>query len=519
MTQSICKYPDTFHFLSRREVREVTVPRHSRVNGSLEERAVSLRGLLQDSGPLGIGFALYLSSRIDVLPAEYCRALELTLDSAPALSPPEVERIAVADLGADLGRLFHQFDLIPFRPGAMVQSHSAELMNGAAVTVLVLRPEYADVRNTNQIPGQHWQKALHELTGGICIQDLLDDYRASILRATDFNLRGQAIELQVTHSEATAKRAGGRIYSELSGPNILTCSRSEKPCLEQALHLECDWRKVARELCQQWLRESLYGKFCPVDPRLANITLDGHLDIGFAGNEFIEIPQRTKDNLRSYLFATLVDDPLQAARHLLLEMVPPRDGLDDAGEFHSKFRQAAYFGALEPVLGSDTNALAQLLFQHWKTALDHGYSPGPHLLCFYRGLFSIARAGRKLVPDADPLREGLEELDAHTTAEQFNEIAGVGYWLQNADKFAMAMINLPRAMDEALNRGVGYARDDSYVSPKSFSFGRRSFMSRGMLLVAAIIFIFHADGNTWTEKSAVLALMLVGLLGLRAWNE
>src|SRR5437016_5898848 len=56
----------------------------------LEQRAKRLRLRLQESGPAYSCFALYLASRLDALPAEYCREFALTRDSAHILSPAQV---------------------------------------------------------------------------------------------------------------------------------------------------------------------------------------------------------------------------------------------------------------------------------------------------------------------------------------------------------------------------------------------------------------------------------------------
>jgi predicted unusual protein kinase regulating ubiquinone biosynthesis (AarF/ABC1/UbiB family) len=277
---------------------------------------------------------------------------------------------------------------------------------------------------------------------------------------------------------------------------------------------------LARTVCQTWLWESLNGRFCPIDVHAGNITTAGPQAIRFDGSEFIELPRRTKDNLRLYLMATLEDDPDCAARYLLQEMIPPKRGVNNPGEFRSRFRQAAYFGALEPILGTDTNALAQLIFQHWKTALDFGYTPAPHLLCFYRGLFSIARVARKLAPTEDPLREGLEELNATMTLGQFKDLASVSYWFQNSDKYAMAIINYPRALDEALNQASRPDLDDwSESTPERLSGKRRSLLAPIALVAAVTTFILRGDSNTWMERSIVIILLIAGLLALRVGKD
>jgi predicted unusual protein kinase regulating ubiquinone biosynthesis (AarF/ABC1/UbiB family) len=494
-----------------RDIQSLFASRHS-VDMSLGEQASALRKLLQGSGPLYSSFALYLSSRIDLLSAEYCRELALTPDAAPALSAEKVDRIMHEHLGPAHYQLFRQFESVPARSGLITQTHRAVLLNGEAVSVTVLRPEFAVLRRNQpeQIALANARTALSEFAG----PEVIEDFLGTIGRATDLELRSRAYAIMAADPDLLGMRRMPRFYAELSGQQVLTLSRAEETFLDQRLQAGGVAEEMARDLCRQWLRNTLCSLICPVDARLDNIAVTPQSASIFYGNEFIELPQDTAQNLRQYLLATLVDDPDRAARYLLQEMRAPAHGVDDLSEFQSKFRQAAYFGTLEPILGTDTNALAQLVFQHWRTALDHGYVPTPALLGFYRGLFSIARVGKKLAPSQDPLREGLEELNAMMAIEQFNAIAGTSYWTQTADKLAMAIVDFPRALDEALNRAE---RPDTNPSRQAnaASRDRRSPWFEAIFLIAAIAFILRPSMHSWTETGAVFALLFVGLAALK----
>jgi hypothetical protein len=82
----------------------------------------------------------------------------------------------------------------------------------------------------------------------------------------------------------------------------------------------------------------------------------------------------------------------------------------------------------------------------------------------------------------------------------------------------MAMINFPRAMDDALSRATVPEPDTQPESSDGSSRGRKA-AAGGMLLLAAIVFILLGDANSWMEKSAVLALIMTGLIGLRALDD
>jgi len=215
----------------------------------------------------------------------------------------------------------------------------------------------------------------------------------------------------------------------------------------------------------------------------------------------------------------LVDDPDRAAKHLLLEMVSRKSRVDPDA-FRTNFRQAAYFGMLEPILGTDSNALAQIAFQHWKTALDNGYFPKNHLLCFYRGLFSIARIARLITPEGDPLRMGMEELRSAKSLHQIREIMDVRYWYQNMDKFAAAMINLPRTFDDALSRTSSRPSAPLPQSQEPAGAPREKFSVNAIVLLLLTVLVMQLRTNrTETGKLMLVALMLAGLFLLRGADD
>jgi predicted unusual protein kinase regulating ubiquinone biosynthesis (AarF/ABC1/UbiB family) len=254
-----------------------------------------------------------------------------------------------------------------------------------------------------------------------------------------------------------------------------------------------------------------------VDPQPHNVLFSDKNRISFLNCDLVGLPTGAKENLQSYFNAMLADDPDRAAMYLLREMSPTKAMRIDPESFRSSFRQAAYFGMLEPILGTNSNALAQIVFQHWKTAQEHGYSPKPHLLCFYRGLFSIARLARKLSPAGDPLREGMDELRATSAFSQLREIMDWRYWFQNSDKFASALMHLPHTFDDALTKAAAPQPSNFPNHDLPAPRERRGILSIALVILLILVFAFSQlpGFNAWSEKITMLALMLTGLLVLR----
>src|ERR1051326_482780 len=270
-------------------------------------------------------------------------------------------------------------------------------------------------------------------------------------------------------------------------------------------------------ICHLWLQQAIQGRCFPVDVQTHNIYIGKEDRISFLNCEFVGLPSSTRENLSKYLGALMGNDPDTAAMYLLREMSPRDPGRKiDPELFRTHFRQAASFGALEPVLGTDSNAMAQLVFQHWRTALDHGYIPLPHLLCFYRGFFSVAKIAKQLSPAGDALHEGLEEFQTTNVFGQIRELMDWRYWYENADKFATAMAQLPRTIDAALNHAAALPLD-SGTRPSSSRETAHAGPSAGDFIILLVLLILTwqlPPAPGWSGRITPLVLMLAGILVL-----
>jgi predicted unusual protein kinase regulating ubiquinone biosynthesis (AarF/ABC1/UbiB family) len=482
---------------------------------SLEYRAKQLRIALEGLGPRYSCLALYLSSRIDLLPVEYCRELALSDDVAPPLAPAEIQRLLMSEFGDAFSRSFGSFEYQPQNSSLTRQSHTARLTTGDAVTVTFLRPEYYALQDDRALRQFLDWEIVNQLCGEIAIQDAKVDFLHALRRKATLSLEREALES--ANQTAFDPLRARKIYHELSTPRVLTLEKIESGNLNRSLASHNhSLNALARRICKTWLGQAMSGNPFPVDPQAHHLVIGKDDQLFFEGCELASLPKGVIENLWNYLLAALIDDPDRSATYLLQEMYSAKRKEVDLQSFRTNFRQAAYFAALEPVLGTDSNALSQLVFQHWKTALDHGYFPKPRLLCFYRGFFSVARIAWKVSATDDAMREGMEDLQTEKIFDEVRELAGMSYWMQNADKFAGVLVNLPRTFDQALNR-TSHPPQEIVIQNASDSRPRNvAAVMAIFLLIVAVLVAESAHLSGASGKIVAGVLMLAGLLTLRA---
>jgi ubiquinone biosynthesis protein len=95
---------------------------------------------LEELGPTFIKLGQLLSTRPDLIPAEYVKELEHLLDSVAPVEFKKIRREIELELGGQLEDFFETFEPVPIAAASIAQVHKATTKDGKSVVIKVRRP-------------------------------------------------------------------------------------------------------------------------------------------------------------------------------------------------------------------------------------------------------------------------------------------------------------------------------------------------------------------------------------------
>jgi ubiquinone biosynthesis protein len=503
-------------------------------SASARDRSQSLRPILQDLGPLFSLFGLYLSSRFDLLPVGECEELSLIPDRACPMSFIDVQDRLTKELGAPLEQIFLAIDPTPYQSRLMTDRYAGLLLNGERVSVSVLRREFRDVLQ-EQLDSFRSLDLCHifERWPACVVDEVLNDFREELRIRVDMVSEADALEEFAQDERSPDSLWVPKTYREFCRGGLLVTEKGYGATLSQVIAAQAQGevrdaipRRVdtsvdtlARRLCVLWLRQALLGHRFPTQLGSDDVLILEDGRVGYLSGTFSALPPEAKERIWRYLLAAAVDDPDDSCRRLLQEMGSGRNKTSER-ELMASFRQAVTFFQSRPGITEQYSDLSARILRHWQLAVEAGYHPGAPLLSFYRGLFSMLRAVRRLRPGRDPLLESVEEVWVAGIFEPFRQLSRVDNLTGTINRYAAAMVELPSGIDDLLTLAAhGETRGPSErVRDENEKRVPPSTLAALLLLVTALLLVRSSAfpfASAWADRISLVACCLIGLMILR----
>ncbi len=362
-----------------------------------EEMALKLRDAMTESGVTFVKVGQILSTRRDLLPAEFVDVLSSLQNRAAPLDWAVIEEAIVRNLnGFRLDEVFADIQHEPLASASIAQVHVATLLTGEKVVLKVRRPgirnqvnrdlDIVDRIATRLERSTSWGRDIgaRELSAGF----------AEALRE-ELDLRVEARNMQVLSAASRPEDPQvPHLYEQFSNGGLLVMECIEGTTLGNlnVRDIPGDHKAMADSIFEALLHQMLVVGTFHADPHPGNIILreDGTLtllDFGSVGR----IDKVARIGLIRFLLAWEYDDPISAT-DALLQMVD-RPAL--LNERQLERDMGAYMAAyIVPGASMDANAITEL----FGIMTRNGLTMPPELAAALRTIGTIEGTLTWLVP-------------------------------------------------------------------------------------------------------------------------
>ena len=252
-----------------------------------------LRALFEDLGPSFIKVGQTLSTRSEILPHAYCKALsQLQQECEPM--PFETVLIALeAIYGIDREKIFASIDPHPLGSASLAQVHRATLTTGEEVAIKVQRPGVrATMAQDIDIMRIVARQASRFIKDGqmLDLRDVVEELWATFLEETDFKREAANLQEFALLNKDVAFIACPKVYPELCRENILVMEYVDGIPIDDFEKLRAagyDLQEIGEKILDNYATQVLDFGFFHADPHPGNMLVrDGkivYIDLGMMG--------------------------------------------------------------------------------------------------------------------------------------------------------------------------------------------------------------------------------------------
>jgi ubiquinone biosynthesis protein len=289
-----------FGFVIGRVGREGRIPWPKAADGSARKDAMGVSGpervrlTIEELGPTFIKLGQILSTRGDLVPANYRAELIKLQDAAPPVPEDQIRAELLEELGRPIEDAFKSFDFTPLASASIGQAHAATLLDGTEVVVKLRRPEALalvteDLRilqDLAQRASRYWDAARdYDLIG------IAQEFAQTLRTELDYVHEAHNVERIVENFADDETIRIPRVYWELTSARMLTLERIYGCKITDVACIEADGLSratIARRAAYLLLTMILDHGFFHADPHPGNVLVEqdgriGLIDFGMVG--------------------------------------------------------------------------------------------------------------------------------------------------------------------------------------------------------------------------------------------
>ncbi len=377
------------------------VPDESRSTPTPERVAAVIR----DLGPTFVKLGQMLSTRSDVIPAEYAAALVPLQDDVGPIPWEEVEAQVRAALGKSPDEAYARFDRTPLATASIAQVHRAALASGQEVAVKIQRQGVRQKIETDLSILQFLARRVERQLPEVALLDapgVLREIGRSIAEETDFRIEADHLDRFRKNLARQPDVIVPEVFRSHSTDTVLTLGFLDGVKIRDAREKGHDLHKVGQTLMRADFQMLLEDGFFHGDLHPGNVLVlpgdqVGLLDFGMVGR----LTEEMRENLVALLFAVQRRDWRTVARIYFELAIKPENV--DYGAFERDVQELFE----RQLVG---RSIADLQIEDFvrrlgQGALRHRVRLTPAYTMLFKALITAEGLAKQLLPEVDPLQE------------------------------------------------------------------------------------------------------------------
>jgi ubiquinone biosynthesis protein len=403
---------------------------------------------LADLGPTFVKLGQVLSTRGDLLPADFIEELSTLQDRVPPFGMEEVRKQIQAAFGRPLEEVFSTFDPTPIAAASMAQVHKAKTLDGAEVVVKVQRPGITERMRADLSVLHGIARALEAVIEEVSVSSptsIIEEFDRAVHEELDFlneasNIRAFA-KAHVDHPSVRIPK----VFDELSVRTVLTMEFLDAPKLSNA-HLDDDGKKrLAQIILEEAFKQLFEDGLFHGDPHPGNLLIQpgpilALIDFGLVGR----VTHQMQEALIALILAVALKDSESVARQLYRLGTP-----DSRANLHSfKADIDAILNAYLPSSIKEVNAKA-LVRDLLNLAVKYRIKVPREYAILARASVAIEGILRSLYPDM-PIGEIFMPYAKKMLAERYDPAQLQGNAMKTLLRLQSAASDLPLQLQQIM---------------------------------------------------------------------
>lgn len=367
-------------------------------------RAEELADDLEKMGPIFIKLGQVLSSRTDLVPPVYIKALSRLHDSVEPFDFGQVEQIIEEELGVRISKAFSEFSATPLAAASLGQVHRARLRDGTEVVVKVQRPgirkqiaeDMEALAEIAQFLDRHTEMGRRYHMG-----EMLEQFRNNLVRELDYRqeLRNlKQIGANLAEFDLIVVPMPHESYCTSRVLTMEFIRGTKIDSLGPLAHLEFETRELAAQAFRAYMKQILVDGIFHADPHPGNVflTSDGRIaliDLGMVGY----ISPSLQMQMMKLLLA-ISEGRSDEAADISIEL----------GQRTDDFDRIAFKRAIADIVTQQRNStvsdlqIGRVMLEVVRAAGENGIRTPPEFTMLGKTMLNLDEVGRRLDPQFDP---------------------------------------------------------------------------------------------------------------------